>query len=401
LRAQVTGHNGYIGSLPAVAAEQADHEVVAPDSKPLRPLRLRPRRARGHGRRPFAKTLRTRVRRTARQTIRRIEDERALRVRRPPVLQLGTSSTSPTIFYLCPDYPVPSGGIRTIYRHVDILNDGGWRSAVLHHQDGYACGWFEHSTRTVGAPSVKLSSDDLLVVPEIYGPFLERLPRELRLVGFNQNAYLTFEHLPASRSLSYDTFEALLTVSQNSADYLRFAFPGRRVSVVDGAIDPAVFYPAPQIPAKRIAMMPRKRPDDAMHVLRLLGDRLRDWEVVTIESASERETAALLRSSPIFLAFGRQEGFGLPAAEAMATGCYVIGFPGFGGREIFDPSYSEPIEDGDVLSMARAAAEWLARYEQDPMAVREAGARASEHIRARYSLERLRAELIAFYEDLL
>jgi glycosyltransferase involved in cell wall biosynthesis len=85
----------------------------------------------------------------------------------------------------------------------------------------------------------------------------------------------------------------------------------------------------------------------------------------------------------------------------MATGCYVIGFPGFGGREIFDPSYSEPIEDGDVLSMARAAAEWLARYEQDPMAVREAGARASEHIRARYSLERLRAELIAFYEDLL
>jgi glycosyltransferase involved in cell wall biosynthesis len=346
-------------------------------------------------------SLSTRVGRTTLQVIRRVQDERSLRARRPPTLHLTTSSTSPTIYYLCPDHGVPSGGIRTIYRHVDILNRAGLRSAVLHHRDGYNCRWFEHSTRTVGAPSVRLSPNDLLVVPEIYGPFLGRLPRDLRLVGYNQNAYLTFQHLPPTRPLSYDAFEAVLTVSPNSADYLRFAFPGREVSVVDYAIDPAVFYPSKQLPARRIAVMPRKRPDDAMHVLRLLGDRLQGWEVVTIENASERETATLLRSSPIFLAFGRQEGFGLPAAEAMAAGCYVIGFPGFGGRELFDSSFSKPAEDGDVLSVASAAAEWIARYEQDPLAVREAGARASEHIRQRYSLERLRRKLIAFYEDLV
>jgi glycosyltransferase involved in cell wall biosynthesis len=344
-------------------------------------------------------SLGARASRTARQVIRRVQDERSLRARRPPILQVTTNRASPTIYYLCPDHGVPSGGIRTIYRHVDILNRAGLRSAVLHHRDGYECRWFEHSTRTVGAPSVRLSPNDLLVVPEIYGPFLARLPRQLRMVGYNQNAYLTFQHLPATRPLSYDAFEALLTVSPNSADYLRFAFPGREVSVVDYAIDPAVFYPSTQPPAKRIAVMPRKRPDDAMHVLRLLGDRLHGWEVVTIENTSESETAALLRSSPIFLAFGRQEGFGLPAAEAMAAGCYVIGFPGFGGREMFDSSFSSPAEDGDVLSVARAAAEWLARYEREPAAVREAGARASERIRQRYSLERLRGKLIGFYED--
>ena len=337
-----------------------------------------------------------------RHLVTRVRDARTLRWRRPPVLHMSADrSAPPTIYYLCPDYPKPAGGIRAEYRHVDILNDEGWRSAVLHHRDGYTCRWFEQSTRTVGAPSARLSRDDVLVVPEIYGPFLDRFPRDIRLVCLNQNAYLTFDHTPAPRPPSYDVFEAVLTVSPDSADYLRFAFPGQRISVVENAIDPAVFHPSADVPPKRIALMPRKRPSDAAHVLRLLGDRLQGWEIITIEGRSEQETAKLMRFAPIFLAFGRQEGFGLPAAEAMASGCYVIGFPAFGGREIFDPSFSTAIEDGDVLSMAQKTAELLARYEADPKPIREAGARAAAHVRHHYSPARQRAKLLAFYEDLL
>ena len=306
----------------------------------------------------------------------------------------------PTIYYLCPDYPDPSGGIRTIYRHVDILNDHGRSATVLHHTDGYACRWFEHSTRTVGAPSVQLSPDDVLVIPEVYGPFLSRLPQEPKLVVFNQNAYLTFDHVPASRPVTYDMFDAVLTVSGDSAEFLRFAFPDIEISIVGYAIDPDVFHPSSDLPDRRIALMPRKRPEDARQILRLLGDRLRGWDVVTIENASEQETAVKLRTSPIFLALGRKEGFGLPPAEAMASGCYAVGFHGFGGRDIFDPSFSSPVEDGDVLSAAREVAELLSLYERQPNAVREAGARAREHIRKQYSLELQREKLLAFYERL-
>jgi glycosyltransferase involved in cell wall biosynthesis len=336
----------------------------------------------------------------ARGLVERISDERALRRRRPPTIRTCARGGVPTIYYLCPDYGVPSGGIRAIYRHVDILNHAGRSAAVLHHRDGYACRWFEHSTRTVGAPSVRLSPEDVLVIPEIYGPYLNRLPREPKLVAFNQNAYLTYEHVPAGRPLSYGIFAAALTVSSDSAEFLRFAFPGLEVSVVANAIDPDVFYPSPELPARRIAMMPRKRPDDAQQILRLLGDRLRDWEVVRIEDAPEDETAAMLRSAPIFLALGRREGFGLPAAEAMASGCYVIGFSGFGGREIFDQAFSRQVEDGDVLSVAREVANFLHLYERQPGLVREAGARASEHIREQYSLECQRTALLSFYERL-
>ena len=105
-----------------------------------------------------------------------------------------------------------------------------------------------------------------------------------------------------------------------------------------------------------------------------------------------------MRSSSIFLAFGQQEGFGLPPAEAMASGCYVIGFHGFGGREIFDPAFSTPVEDGDVLAFARAVAETIERFERDPGAVHAAGVRAAEHVRRTYPLDRQREELLRFME---
>jgi glycosyltransferase involved in cell wall biosynthesis len=335
------------------------------------------------------------------QLSRRASQARVRRRRRPPKIAVGVGSSSPgTVYYLCPDHAAPSGGVRAIYRHVDILNAAGRPAAVLHHSEGFSCKWFEHSTRVLGAGSVRLSANDVLVVPEIYGPHLDRLPRGPKLVVFNQNAYLTFEHLSADQRLDYERFVAALTVSEDSAEYLRFAFPGLAVSVVSNAIDPEVFCPAEDLPPRRIAMMPRKRPEDAAQIRRLLGARLESWEVVAIASSSEREVADALRSAPIFLALGKREGFGLPAAEAMACGCFVVGFPGFGGREIFDPAFSAPVEDGDVLSAARELSAAIAPYEREPRDLRDAGLRAREHAIERCSPERQHRELVAFFEAL-
>jgi glycosyltransferase involved in cell wall biosynthesis len=330
--------------------------------------------------------------------LKRASDERSRRRCRPPSIKVVAPGPGPeTIYYLCPDHGAPSGGVRAIYKHVDILNAAARRAAVLHHRDGYSCEWFEHSTRVLGAGSVRLQPHDVLVVPEIYGPHFDLLPRGPRLVAFNQNAYLTFAHLRAGQQLSYERFATGLTISEDSAEYLRFAFPGLEVSVVSNAIDPEVFRPAPEPPPRRIAMMPRKRPQEARQILRLLGARLDGWEVVPIESSSEAEVAAALRSAPIFLALGKQEGFGLPVAEAMASGCFVVGFPAFGGREIFDPAFSAPVEDGDVLAAARELAAAMDVYESRQEELRKAGARACEQVVERYAPQRQRDQLLAFF----
>jgi hypothetical protein len=337
----------------------------------------------------------------AKRLAKRVLAERARRARRPPALRGGEQAGPPTVYYLSPDNPVPAGGLRVAYRHVDLLNESGLNAAILHHRDGFACRWFEHSTRVVGAPSVCLGPDDVLVVPEIYGQFLNDLPDGPKIVVFAQNAYLTFDRVPPGTPLSYDRVYAAMTVSPDSAEYLRFAFPGLTVGEVTNAIDPDVFYPPDEPAGRRLAVMPRRRAEDADQVLRLLGDRLEGWEIVTISGASERETAELMRSSAIFLAFGYQEGFGLPPAEALACGCYVIGFPAFGGREIFDPAFSRPIPDGDVLTFAREVDRAMRSFERDPAARRSAAALGSEHIRRTYSPDRQRAELLAVMSDVI
>jgi glycosyltransferase involved in cell wall biosynthesis len=332
--------------------------------------------------------------------VRRALEERARRERALPRLRTGPQATAPTIYYLTPDYNVPSGGIRAEYKHVDLLNAAGLDAAVLHHAGGFACDWFPHATRIAGAPDVTLGPEDVLVVPEIYGPHLDKLPEGPTLVAFNQNAYLTFDRVPSDQHVSYAPFARALTVSPDSAEFLRFAFAGLDVRVVPNAIDPELFHPAPSPPGRTLALMPRKRPAEADQLLRLLGARLDGWEVVTIAGGSEREVAEAMRSSAIFLAFGHQEGFGLPPAEAMASGCYVVGFPAFGGREVFDPAFSAPIEDGDVLTMARATVEAMAAYERDPETLRSKAALGTAHVHATFSPERQRAELLAAFEGL-
>jgi glycosyltransferase involved in cell wall biosynthesis len=325
---------------------------------------------------------------------------RVLRRRRPPPIEVGTGAAERTIYYLCPDYRSPSGGIRVIYRHVDALNEAGRPAAVLHHADGFRCDWFENRTRVVGAPSVELGAADVLVVPEVYGPFLDQLPRGPRRVAFNQNGYLTFQHVRVGSTPAYGEFEAAMTVSEDSAELLRFAFPGLRVDVVPNSIDPDLFHPQEERPGRRLALMPRKRPGDAELILRLLGERLTGWEVTPIAGMSEEETAATLRAAPVFLALGFREGFGLPAAEAMASGCFVVGFPGFGGREVFDPGFSAAVEDGDVLGAATAVASACARYEAEPEALRADGARAAASVRDRFSRENQVKRLLGFFDRL-
>jgi glycosyltransferase involved in cell wall biosynthesis len=338
--------------------------------------------------------------RKARRLERQVARRRALRYRRPPRLRVGEAGASPTVYYLCPDYPLPSGGIRVIYRHVDILAAAGIEAAVLHHADDFSCEWFDHSTRTVGAASTTLGPRDTLVVPEVYAPFFNRLPSGPRLVAFNQNAYLTFEHTEAAGPRLYERFAAAMTVSEDSAEYLRFAFPGLRAEAVRNAVDPALFHPAAETPARRLALMPRKRPGEAEEILRLLGARLDGWEVTPIGGVSERDAAAALREAPIFLALGRREGFGMPAAEAMASGCFVVGFPGYGGRELFDDAWSRAVEDGDVLAAARELAAAMSCYEKHPDRLRELGARAAREVTERFSLERQRDAVVGFHASL-
>jgi len=55
----------------------------------------------------------------------------------------------PSIYVFCPDLARPMGGVRMLYRHVDILNANGFDADIVHSSAGFRVDWFEHSTRVL------------------------------------------------------------------------------------------------------------------------------------------------------------------------------------------------------------------------------------------------------------
>ncbi len=109
--------------------------------------------------------------------------------------------------------------------------------------------------------------------------------------------------------------------------------------------------------------MPRRQAEDATQVFNILKFRgaLGEFDIVAISDCSFEEAANRLRESAFFFSFSGPEGFGLPPAEAMASGCITIGFHGRGGKEYFCPDFSWPIAAGDIEDYARTAETVLAR----------------------------------------
>jgi glycosyltransferase involved in cell wall biosynthesis len=312
---------------------------------------------------------------------------------------------APRIGVLCPDYPAPAGGIRRLYRHVDVLCRHGFDAFILHDTPGFRCIWFENSTPVLARSAMTLNSNDFLVVPEVLGPGVASIAPGVPKVIFNQNAYLTFAGYPAHGLAGPYPYQhpdvvAVFCVSEDNAAYLRYAFPKLPLFRLRYGIDPLF---SPHSKRRAIAYMPRKNAADVVQVLNLLRIRgaLRGWELVPIDGLNEAQVAERLSNCTVFLSFGHPEGCPLPPLEAMASGCVLVGYHGRGGREYFDKGFSWPIEMGDVVNFARAAEEVLLRASREPSWLEEMSRRAIAHVRDRYSPEREEQTIVEIWQTIL
>lgn len=314
-----------------------------------------------------------------------------------------------TVYFVAPDAQMPKGGVRRLYLWADVLNRRGIPSAIVHHRRGFRCQWFENSTPIVAAADLRLLPSDVLAVPEVFGPAITRLAPGIRKVIVNQGAYRTFSKFSLDSLRGGDIpyrhpdVVAVLVVSDDSRRYLEHVFPQLAVQRVHIGIDPSLHHLPSRPPGHRIAYMPRKRKAQAKEVLQiaLLRGALEGWELVPIDGRSEKDAAQQLRDSAIFLSFSEGEGFGLPPAEAMASGSVVIGFHGQGGSEFFDPGHSFPVPDGDVLGFAQTLEGVLTTFDAQAERYAEMGARASEFIRANYSMEQEAEDVVAVFGPLV
>lgn len=308
------------------------------------------------------------------------------------------------IYFLTPDEARPSGGIRQIYLMVDLLCDLGHEATVFHGTSGFRCGWFENDTPVVARPFLDLRRGDILVVPEYDGARKRERCRDAAIVQLNQNHFRTFINSGFEDSWSgaypgWPNAKAVLVTSEAIRRFmtaaLRTPLPIYTTRVV---VDSSSFVPGRK--RKLIALMPRKRRHEAEAVVQMIHrSGLQGWEIATIDQMAHGAVAEVLAEAAIFLSFSSAEGFGLPPAEAMAAGCYVIGYTGDGGREFMDPQWCSPIGDEDIVTFAQETTRIARDWEADAAAVQERAGRGREVVARTYTPENLREDLrIAFGE---
>lgn len=299
------------------------------------------------------------------------------------------------IIYFSPPPSQITGGIKTIFRHVEMLTAAGI-DAVVAIKEGARPTWFDSTAPLRPIEGGSFRRSDILVFPEDQPRLLTYFRHApLHKVVFCQNPYYAWRGIGQSRSLPADGVRTLLAVSRSVADYLARRFEGIPVATVPCAVDTSLFRAAGK--RLQIAYAPRKRPMEASFIRDWVEHRLqRAVPFVKISGMSEARVAETLGRSAVFLALSRMEALPLMPLEAMASGCIVAGFTGIGAREYATPANGFWCEEDDfpacVDAVVRAVA--LARDGgADCDAMRAEGARTA----AAYSLAAVSKRLLAFW----
>ena len=270
------------------------------------------------------------------------------------------------ILYLAPDHTEPSGGVRTIYRHVELLTDAGLDAAVWHYGAGFACEWFPTKAPVVTGPTHAMGAGDLLVVPEVFVLAGVDPAPGCRKVIYNQNHFYTFDNAPADGYVDWQPLPSVWTSSRTSQEVLARLHPRLPVRIVPYSVDHDLFAPA-QRRERKVAWMPRKRGREGalLGALFAADERFADVTLISIDGRTEAETAAELATTSVFVALGHEEGFGLPIVEALAAGCAVVGYAAGGGAELFAAPGTYQVTDADVLAIVEQVAALLAAPPSD------------------------------------
>ncbi|SDU63288.1 Glycosyltransferase involved in cell wall bisynthesis [Jiangella alkaliphila] len=267
------------------------------------------------------------------------------------------TSMSGRVIYAAPDIDRPIGGARVMYRHVELLVRAGQEAVVWHRQiaAGATPTWFDSDAPTIEGATLDLDENDILVVPESFVLADHDPAPGCRKVIYNQNHFLTFVYAPWERFPNWDppppTWVSSLATLR-VLERLRAVLPIGPVELIPLSIDMALFRPAPAR-ERLLVWMPRKRPKESALLEALLAadHRFGDVRTVIVDGLSESETAGVLGRASVFVALGRDEGFGLPVAEALAAGCVVVGYAAGGGGELFRAPGTHAVDDADVLGV--------------------------------------------------
>jgi hypothetical protein len=256
--------------------------------------------------------------------------------------------------YVYPTINKPTGGLKQARMLVSLFAELGIETELLRDL-AYFQGdsWDDNLFYQIPVPTAPVPfenardyvrPDDVLIVSEY------RMKQSLeicadwpvRITVYNQNGFLSLRDSPAA-SIYRQRIEFAIVIANYIGGLTQHihGFPPERIFFVPYWVYRPPFDLAPERLNRQLAVayMPRKVPQISAKVRQLVEQIHPDVPWVPIDGVPEQKVSELLRANKIFFSVQDNEGFGLPALEAMGCRSLVCGYAGVGK---FHPPYATP-----------------------------------------------------------
>ena len=292
------------------------------------------------------------------------------------------------VIYVCPAEKKPSGGVRIIYRHSEIINNlnknyssevihlgkkkiskyinslgkffksdynkySGWNFNEIEAKKNFRYKWIKNNIKIKN--NLKFTKNvDFIILPEIMAHLAEEIciKKKINYALFVQNGYaLQATSNYKKLDLAYKKAKFIISYSDNITNCVKTCFPfcANKILKISYSIDYKKFNTSTK-KKNIITYMPRKLPEHFDQLYFFLRKRLpKNWLIKKIHNITEEKVYKELLISKIFLAFSRMEGLPLPPVEAAIAGNKVIGYTGEGGKEYWQKPIFTEINNGNIL----------------------------------------------------
>lgn len=287
------------------------------------------------------------------------------------------SNDTPVIYYLAPDFDIPSWGNGVLYNHVDLLNKNGIPAAILHHRKPFRYSWFHSSTHIeyLDDRSLNIKENDYLIVPEVN--VKDEIPQKIkcRKILFIQNVFIILTRLDKAYNFNDLGYERSIVTMPHMKKAVEQNY-GVDASIIPVAVAPYFFINKEDLHRERtkaVLLFPkdvykqlgqldydiltkildRKFSKNKKKLLGIISRRDKSkWHTIELKDMKHKQVAEIMKESAFFVCVNTLEGFNVAVPEAMAAGCIPICYDAVGGADylknnenayVFENNYIYPL----------------------------------------------------------
>lgn len=225
-------------------------------------------------------------------------------------------------------------GVRHIYQMALTLKNSGFNTFIIHEKNDYkgVSSWLGEEYMEIPHESIenqdlKISPEDFIIVPEIYGHVLEQLSNlSCGKIVLCQAYDHMLETLSPGTTWSQYGFMKCITTNEEQKTYIENVMKNVSIDVIEPLI-PEVFEQK-KLPSKPIISIHTRDQRDTMKIIKTFYLKYPQYRWITfrdMRGLNQEEFSTYLKDSFVSVWVDDTSGFGTFPIESMICGTPVIG----------------------------------------------------------------------------